>query len=144
MEQNDFDVIIIGSGMGALSAAAILAQMNDKRVLVIERHFEIGGFTHSFRRKGYSWDVGLHYVGEMFEGSLMRKTLDYVTGGKIKWEKMPEHFERFVYPGLVFDVPSNSSAYRDRLVAAFPMSEGPLTNISKTSVLPHSGINANS
>ncbi|MGP8090386.1 MAG: FAD-binding protein [Syntrophobacteraceae bacterium] len=120
MEQNDFDVIIIGSGMGALSAAAILAQMNDKRVLVIERHFEIGGFTHSFRRKGYSWDVGLHYVGEMFEGSLMRKTLDYVTGGKIKWEKMPEHFERFVYPGLVFDVPSNSSAYRDRLVAAFP------------------------
>ena len=64
MEQNDFDVIIIGSGMGALSAASILAQMNKKRVLVIERHFEIGGFTHSFRRKGYSWDVGLHYVGE--------------------------------------------------------------------------------
>ena len=120
MEQNDFDVIIIGSGMGALSAAAILAQMNNKRVLVIERHFEIGGFTHSFRRKGYSWDVGLHYVGEMFEGALMRKALDYITGGKLKWEKMPEDFERFVYPGLAFDVPSNPAAYRDRLVAAFP------------------------
>lgn len=120
MKQDDFDVIIIGSGMGALGAAAILAQMNHKRVLVIERHFEIGGFTHSFRRKGYSWDVGLHYVGEMFEGSLMRKTLDYITGGKLKWEKMPEDFERFVYPGMTFDAPSDPVAYRNRLAEAFP------------------------
>jgi phytoene dehydrogenase-like protein/ferredoxin-NADP reductase len=120
MKQDDFDVIIIGSGMGALSAASILAQMNHRRVLVIERHFEIGGFTHSFRRKGYSWDVGLHYVGKMSEGSLMRKTLDYITGGELKWEKMPEDFEKFVYPGLAFDVPSDPVSYRNRLVEAFP------------------------
>ncbi len=120
MEQNDFDVIIIGSGMGALSAASILAQMNKKRVLVIERHFEIGGFTHSFRRKGYSWDVGLHYVGDLSEGSMIMRVLDYVTDGKLKWEKMPENFEKFVYPDLVFDVPSDPVVYRERLIAAFP------------------------
>jgi phytoene dehydrogenase-like protein len=68
-----WDVIVIGSGMGALSAASILAQMNKKRVLVIERHFEIGGLTHAIRRKGYSWDVGLHYVGEMSEGAMVRR-----------------------------------------------------------------------
>ena len=56
----------------------------------------------------------------MFEGSVTRKVLDYVTGGKIKWEKITEDFERFVYPGLAFDVPSNAVAYRNRLVEAFP------------------------
>ena len=40
--------------------------------------------------------------------------------GKLKWEKMPENFEKFVYPGLVFDVPSDPVVYRDRLIAAFP------------------------
>ncbi len=120
MAQNNFDLIIIGSGMGALSAASILAQMNKKRVLVIERHFEIGGFTHSFRRKGYSWDVGLHYVGDMLEGAMMRRFLDYVTNDKLKWEKMPENFEKFVYPDFVFEVPSNPVSYRERLIAAFP------------------------
>ena len=120
MKQNIFDAIVIGSGMGALSVASILAQMNDKRVLVIERHFEIGGFTHSFRRKGYSWDVGLHYVGDMHEGSMLKSIMDYVTGGRLKWEKMPENFERFIYPGLVFDVPADPVEYRSRLTAAFP------------------------
>lgn len=120
MAQDNFDVIIIGSGMGALSAASILAQMNKKRVLVIERHFEIGGFTHSFRRKGFSWDVGLHYVGDMFEGAMIRGLADYVTGGRLKWEKMPENFEKFIYPDFIFDVPSNPDSYRERLIAAFP------------------------
>ena len=120
MAQNNFDVIIIGSGMGALSVASILAQMNKKRVLVIERHFEIGGFTHAFRRKGYSWDVGLHYVGEMLDGAMMRRFPDYVTEDRLKWEKMPENFEKFVYPDFLFEVPSNPASYRERLIAAFP------------------------
>ncbi len=120
MQQNNFDAIVIGSGMGALSVASILAQMNKKRVLVIERHFEIGGFTHSFRRKGYSWDVGLHYVGDMFEGAMVRRLLDYVTDNKLKWEEMPENFEKFVYPEVVFEVPNDPAGYRERLIAAFP------------------------
>ncbi len=53
-----YDVIMIGSGMGALTTASILAQIGKKRVLLLERHFKPGGFTHSFRRKKYEWDVG--------------------------------------------------------------------------------------
>lgn len=62
--EDKFDVILIGSGIGTLSCASILAQLEKKKVLVLERHFKIGGFTHTFKRPGnYEWDVGLHYVG---------------------------------------------------------------------------------
>ena len=62
--QETYDSIIIGSGMGSLTTAAILAKQGHK-VLVLERHYEPGGFTHTFKRKGYEWDVGIHYIGEV-------------------------------------------------------------------------------
>jgi all-trans-retinol 13,14-reductase len=34
-------------------------------VLILERHYTAGGFTHTFTRPGYEWDVGLHYIGEV-------------------------------------------------------------------------------
>ncbi len=47
-----YDTIVIGSGMGGLSLASILAQQGQK-VLVLERHYVAGGFSHVFKRKGY-------------------------------------------------------------------------------------------
>jgi all-trans-retinol 13,14-reductase len=62
--QPGYDAIVIGSGMGGLAFASIMAKLRKWRVLVLERHFKIGGFTHTFSRPGgWSWDVGLHYVG---------------------------------------------------------------------------------
>ena len=45
-----WDVIVIGSGIGGLTAAALLSVHGGKRVLVLERHYAMGGFTHTFRR----------------------------------------------------------------------------------------------
>lgn len=56
----DYDAIIIGSGMGGLATAGCLAKHEGQRVLVLERHYTAGGFTHTFRRPGYEWDVGVH------------------------------------------------------------------------------------
>ena len=60
-----WDAIVIGSGIGGLSVAATIAKLADKRVLVLERHYTAGGFTHTFRRPGYEWDVGVHYIGDV-------------------------------------------------------------------------------
>lgn len=66
-----FDAIVIGSGIGGLTTAAILAKLYRKKVLVLEQHFTAGGFTHEFERKRkFEWDVGLHYVGEMGKGQM--------------------------------------------------------------------------
>ena len=71
--QEAYDTIIIGSGMGGLATGAILSKQGQK-VLVLERHYTAGGFTHVFKRKGYEWDVGIHYIGEVHrENSILRK-----------------------------------------------------------------------
>ena len=56
---SNLDVIVIGSGMGGLSTAALLAKQG-KRVLVLEQHDIAGGNLHTFSEKGYEFDTGLH------------------------------------------------------------------------------------
>ena len=54
---NDYDVIVIGSGIGGLACAALLSRLG-RKVCVLEQHYTAGGFTHSYEREGYEWDVG--------------------------------------------------------------------------------------
>jgi phytoene dehydrogenase-like protein len=119
---DQFDAIIIGSGIGGLTAASLLAQEKKYKVLVIEKHYRIGGFTHTFSRPGgYTWDVGLHYVGEMNKGSQIRNIFDKITQGKVQWARMKDPFEVFCYPGFTFEIHSDSKTYEQNLINLFPL-----------------------
>ncbi len=119
--ENNYDVIFIGSGMGAMAAASILAQFRDKRVLMLERHYVMGGFTHEFGRKQkWSWDVGIHYIGDMGKASVLRTLFDIIGRGNIGWNPMPDHFEKFVYPDFTFAVPTGEDRYKAAVIEKFP------------------------
>lgn len=120
MASNSFDVIVIGSGMGGLTTASIVAQLGKKRVLMVERHFKLGGFTHSFRRHDYEWDIGVHYVGEMQPGSLTRGVMNLVTRCGVDWHPMNSPFERYHFPGEVFEVPGKADEFQQKLIDRFP------------------------
>ena len=115
-----YDVIVIGSGIGGLTTAGLLARAAGKRVLVLERHTEPGGLTHTFRRDGASWDVGVHYIGQLGPGSQGRAYFDYLSGGELEWNRMPDSYDRFVYPGVDLCVSSDPVRYERDLVAGFP------------------------
>jgi len=116
-----YDVIFIGSGIGSLTAASLLAQWEGKRCLVLEKHWQVGGYTHVFKRKKkYVWDVGLHYVGQTAPGEQTRRVFDTITRGKLDWHRMPDTFDRFVYPGLTFGQRSGVENFRADLEALFP------------------------
>jgi all-trans-retinol 13,14-reductase len=118
-----YDIIVIGSGMGGLTFASLMAQMAHKRVLVLEHHFKPGGFTHTFTRKSYPWDVGLHYVGAMNKGTSSRTMCDFVTHAAVKWHKLPSAFEQFVYPDFTFAVMDDLKQYLYDLIQQFPAEE---------------------
>jgi phytoene dehydrogenase-like protein len=110
-----YDLILIGSGMGALTVASMMARLRGKRVLVLERHFRAGGYTHTFQRGRFSWDVGVHYIGEMGEGSRIGQLFRLITGGKVAWNRMPDPYDVFEYPDLTFGACSGKDRFIDDL-----------------------------
>lgn len=60
----DPDYVIVGSGIGSLYCAGLLARAG-KKVVVLEQHYVAGGCTHSWHDKGFEFDTGLHYVGRI-------------------------------------------------------------------------------
>lgn len=115
-----YDAIVIGSGIGGLTAAGLLAKVAGQRVLVLEKHTEPGGLTHSFSRDGATWDTGVHYIGQVAEGTTLRRCFDLLSNGELKWNPLPEPYDRFCYPGLDFPVPTGREAYIARLSTMFP------------------------
>ncbi|MCG8701063.1 MAG: FAD-dependent oxidoreductase, partial [Bacteroidales bacterium] len=56
---SNYDVVVIGSGLGGLSAASYLAQKG-LQVAVFEKHTIPGGYANCFKRKGYTFEISLH------------------------------------------------------------------------------------
>ena len=118
--EEKYDVIIIGSGMGSLTTAALLSKEGMK-VLVLERHYVAGGFTHVFKRKGYEWDVGIHYIGEVQnKNSPIRKMFDYVSDKKLEWEDMGEVYDRIIIGEKTYDFVKGIDNFKKKLISYFP------------------------
>ncbi|MBU4237562.1 MAG: NAD(P)/FAD-dependent oxidoreductase, partial [Proteobacteria bacterium] len=71
------DVLIIGSGVGGLSTAIILAKLGFE-VTVLEKNGQAGGVMRSYTRDGIECPVGVHYLGSLDQGQILRKFFDYL------------------------------------------------------------------
>ncbi len=121
MVRSDWDAIVIGSGIGGLTTAALLSRFGHKRVLVLERHFTAGGFTHTFTRPGYEWDVGVHYVGQVLGGrTLLNRLFATITEGRLQWASLGKVYDRAIIGDFTFDFVAGKENLRTALHTAFP------------------------
>lgn len=120
----DLDAIVIGSGIGGLSTAAILAKAG-KKVLVLEQHDQAGGCCHTFIEKGYEFDVGIHYIGQMHYQSISKTYVDQITNGQLEWEPMNDAYDEVVFAEKNkeprrYDVLSGEGKWQEYLIKKFP------------------------
>jgi len=114
-----YDAVVIGSGMGGLTTAAMLSDLGWK-VCVLEQHYTAGGYTHSYERNGYEWDVGVHYIGDVGAKTRTRQMFDYLSDGNLKWAPMDEEYDRFYIGDKIFCAKAGRQQFRDNLVTQFP------------------------
>lgn len=120
LARNDYDVIIIGSGIGGLTTAALLARLG-KRVCVLEQHYTAGGYTHSYEREGYEWDVGVHYIGEVHKPwSTIRRVFDVISDGQLQWAPMDAHYDRIVIGEQTYDYVAGREEFKAEMRRHFP------------------------
>lgn len=89
-----YDVIIIGAGMGGLSAGAFLAR-EGKTVLILEKHDKPGGYLTSFTSRGYTFDSAIFHLTEMAPGQTIPQFIRF-WGGDISATKVRYKFRYFI------------------------------------------------
>ena len=114
-----YDAIIIGSGIGGLVCANLLAR-GGMKVLLAERHSVLGGFCSTFRRNGFLFDAATHFYPLLGnKTTLTGKILDELEV-PTEWVKM-DPVDRFHLPGMpTFEVPADFGAYLNQLKSWFP------------------------
>jgi len=119
----DYDVIIIGGGIGGLSAGVHLA-LNGLTVLLLEQHDKVGGCTTSFARGPFTFDTALHVMAGGGPGKLDRGLYELLeitgVGKKVELYELP-HFYRSIFPGGIdVRLPNNWEGFKEALKKRWP------------------------
>jgi len=117
-----YDVIIIGAGLGGLTAGAKLAK-DGKKVLMIEQHTVPGGCATTFKRKDFIVEVGLHETDGLDNSDPKTKMFrDLSVFDHVEFVRVPE-FYRFTNQRIDIVIPDNHTKAIDVLVKRFPREE---------------------
>lgn len=113
--------IIIGSGLGGLSAGVILAK-NGYEVLVLEQGTQMGGCLQCFTRDGVKFETGMHFVGSLEEGQVLSNYLNYLEiKDKVLFSPLdPDGYDVVSLQGERFAFPKGKEAFVERFAQRFP------------------------
>lgn len=117
----DFDVLVMGAGIGGLATAAQLARAG-LRVCVVDRYHTLGGYAHALNVGGFDFCHQVQYLMGCEEHGPMRRFLQRLgLESEVGFNEMdPAGYDVVVTPELRFAIPHGQDAFRERLTERFP------------------------
>jgi phytoene desaturase len=113
------DAVVIGAGLGGLSAAAYLAKAG-KRVLVLEHHAVPGGYAHEFRRGKFRFEVALHALDGVAPGGWTHSVFeDLGILDQVEFNRLDPYYTA-KFPNHVITAHLDPAAYEAELARQFP------------------------
>ncbi|WP_370900195.1 phytoene desaturase family protein [Chryseobacterium gossypii] len=96
--KKEYDILVIGSGLGGLVSALILAKEGLK-VCVLEKNNQYGGNLQTFSRDKQIFDTGVHYLGGLSEGQNLHQYFSYLEiMDELEIKKMDENgYDRITF-----------------------------------------------
>lgn len=90
----------------------------------MEQHDQAGGCCHTYIEKGFEFDVGLHYIGQLHENSLLRIAFDQISEGQLEFQQLNQHFDT-IQIGLEeekreYTIISGKTEMKAHLIKQFP------------------------
>lgn len=117
--KDKYDVIVIGAGIGGLSAAALTAKAG-KSVLVVDQRPGPGGVCHSFERDGYIFDVGPHLLsGCGVDGVVNQQLRELGVADSVEFLDV-NPLANLRLPDFSVEIPADTSKFIDNLSKQFP------------------------
>ncbi|MBH8555802.1 FAD-dependent oxidoreductase [Nostocaceae cyanobacterium CENA357] len=108
----DSDVIVIGSGIGGLCTAGLLARYG-KRVIICESHTIAGGAAHSFKRRGFEFDSGPSFYCGLKDAQSLNPLKQVLDALGESLQVIPyDPLGHYHFPEATFAVYSNAEMYR--------------------------------
>ncbi len=127
---SDFDVIVIGSGIGGLVSAGLLASKGF-RVLVLEKHASPGGYLSSFKRKGFTFDSAVDCFSGIGDGKLLSLILEKLGVKKsIRFVRV-DPIRLSIFPDSKITVDGDINAYIESLKNLFPSERDAIERLFK-------------
>lgn len=128
-----YDVVIIGSGLGGLSSAVMLAR-EGLSVCVLERQRTVGGCLQTFRRGPHAFDTGVHYVGSLADGCILNQYFRYLgVMDKLRLHRLDDAgFDRIhLCDGSEYRHAASFERFEETLAASFPDEREGIRQISR-------------
>jgi len=126
---NDFDVIIIGSGLSGLLCGYILSK-EGKNVCILEKNHQPGGCLQSFKKNGVDFDTGVHYIGALDKGQVLHRYFSYFgLNNPDKFRKLDENgFDIIAFGDAEYPMAMGFENFKEHLLPFFPSGEPALQN----------------
>jgi phytoene dehydrogenase-like protein len=137
-----FDAVIIGAGLGGLTAAALMARAGE-RVCVVERNHSVGGAASAFKSGRLFIEPSLHQTADPRDPTEPKHTILKELGllDEIDWVSVsPFHSVRGTLVGGMFDLPVGFEAAREALAARFPKSRHGIAELFRAIESMHTGV----